>query len=199
MSDFTASNAYRVRAGNNGVLAILYADDVKAAELTTRGQVEALREYFQQENPDLTAARARWQHQEDARLGRWRWAENTDYVVYPPESVVDGDGGVWVMCESDPGAIRYLARPDVWHSSEAFYARAAQAYFDAHPEPKPWHDAKPGEVWVLTTENVGDEVAARVADVNDRVIFEYVRGLANVGITDPRIVSARRIWPEATS
>jgi hypothetical protein len=53
-------------------------------------------------------------------------------------------------------------------------------------------------VWVLTTENVGDEVAARVANVNEEIVFEYVKGLTKIAVTDARITTARRIWPEVT-
>lgn len=69
-----------------------------------------------------------------------------------------------------------------------------------HVDSSPWHDAKPGEVWVLTTENVGDEVAARVANVNHQIVFEYVTSPATrFPVTDSRVESARRIWPEVAS
>jgi hypothetical protein len=72
----------------------------------------------------------------DAVIGRWRWPENPDYVVYPIEDTANRGSGVWVVCESEPGAIKYLSRPERWHSVEAYYARAARAYFNAHPEKK---------------------------------------------------------------
>jgi hypothetical protein len=138
--------------------------------------------------------------EEDERLGRWRWPENQNYVVYPAAHDPNGDlpGGVNVVVDGSGDMDFYSLSGDfqIPEKGHVTTGEAARAYFDAHPEPKPWHSAQPGEVWVLTTENVGDEVAARVANVNERVIFEYVRGLANVGITDPRIVTARRIWPE---
>ena len=74
--------------------------------------------------------------------------------------------------------------------------RAAAAYFQAHPERKPWEDAKTGEAWEITyTTLVGPEVT-KVAirtdhntwktDVHD-MDFNYA------------ITAAHRIWPEDAS
>ena len=146
------------------------------------GATVALREFFR--------------HKEDERLGRWRWPENPDYVVYPPDRVPNGGGGVWVLCESDPGSIRYSAPSDkTTDPSEEGYDRAARAYFDAHPEPKPWEDAEPGDVWVITlTDRSFDPVAATWNG----------RGFVHIDVKPTEIpphdiAGARRIWPEAMS
>jgi hypothetical protein len=53
---------------------------------------------------------------------------------------------------------------------------AARAYFAAHPQPKPWHAAKPGEVWELTFDGISARFAATVA-VGAKV-GEYTRFVA---------------------
>ena len=71
---------------------------------------------------------------------------------------------------------------------------AARAYFDAHPESKPWHDAKEGEVWAVTV-GVGPTFAAKVE--TDAGFPRFI-DLADDMSYGPRsgITSARRIWPE---
>lgn len=191
MGDFTASNGGHVatvRTAEDGDRLTVhvgqaYNDETRGGTSTAYlidAQVHALREYFQ--------------HERDTELGRWRWPENPDHVVYPPEQVEGGDGGVWVLCESDPGSIRYASPgPEAWPSNEAYYARAARAYFDAHPEPKPWHDARFGEVWALTDE----------AGVTMPATFQAPGVWTSHGSMSSRvrdgmnITAARRIWPEA--
>lgn len=178
---------------SNGV-AIDVADDLENALGYDSGQIQALREFFQ--------------HERDEELGRWRWPENPDYVVYPDlthdHEVAFGDGLTYTVLRESDGVMKGYARAEDDHRGSVHrphdnpFALAARAYFAAHPEPKPWHDAQPGEVWVLTTENVGDEIAARVADLNEMIVFEYIKGLTRIAVTDTRIVTGRRIWPEVT-
>lgn len=164
MNDFTASNGIRVWIESD----VLHADHpADYFDTQTDGSIQALREFFRAE--------------EDERLGRWRWPENPDYVAYPQrdESVLvvhepDGLGG-----EFERGEVR-----DV----EPIELLAARAYFNAHPELKPWRDAKEGDVWVL---NVHGYVGAwlvrgdQFEDANSRLPID------TGGIT-----AGRRIWPE---
>ena len=69
------------------------------------------------------------------------------------------------------------------------------AFFDAHTEPKPWHDAKEGEVWELT---FGGNADAHAWFVNG-YYFQSTKTLTNVDRRSSRITSARRIWPEGVS
>ena len=147
--------------------------------------VDALREFFRAE--------------EDERLRRWRFPEDPDFVVYaawtadPPRR---GVRGVTVLSESIPH--RYAVWEDnidtLYGTSVDEDARkrardAARAYFEAHPEPKPWHEAKEGEVWVITYK--GEEYPA---------IFQAGMFRDHGGSWDPdRITAGRRIYPEATS
>ncbi|MBL0245574.1 MAG: hypothetical protein IPQ22_16875 [Rhodoferax sp.] len=133
---------------------------------------DALREFFQQER--------------DLELGRWRWPENPDYVVYHGNS---GSDAVWVHNEREAGAIQSSAR-NSGDAGETDYFAAARAYFAAHPEPKQWHDAKPGEVWAIVTENVAEEVAVQRTPNG---LWQFCDGVVR-GDELP-IVSARRVWP----
>lgn len=131
----------------------------------------------------------------DEALGRWRWPENPDYVVYP-ESGNHGDG---LNVLHEPTAYTtffYPADLKISHGGGA-YASAAHAYFAAHPEPKPWHDAKPGEVWVLTVDS--QEFPWGVGAGVDLGKFIYAGGESNIPLTWHEITAGRRIWPEATA
>lgn len=149
-------------------------------------------------NSEAKALREFFLHERDTELGRWRWPEKPEYVVYPQPG-----GAVNVLRESlvdetGPGVEKGIGREKAngWRSEAAgnFFA-AARAYFAAHPVPKPWHEAKPGEVWVITTSNVGDEVAVLVTGAGR---FRYSDGVL-MSLTSEQITDARRIFPEVVS
>lgn len=124
MTEFKASNGVEIRP----------FDDLRRGAGYSYEEVEALREFFQAER--------------DAELGRWRWPEHPDYVVYPNKN-----HSVSVIDESTGVREESLTRDETNHDIPAVrnvFFRAAKAYFDAHPERKPWHDAEPGDVWELT-------------------------------------------------
>lgn len=131
--------------------------------------VDYLREYFRDER--------------DQELGRWRWAENPDYVVYPHP-----DGDFARVVSEVSGDSNGIYRDAERHTGSNF-ERAAVAYFAAHPEPKPWHDAKPGEVWHVETDyRTGN------AWVLDSGAFMF----DNEAWAEPEFIrTARRIWPES--
>lgn len=145
-------------------------------------------------------------HERDQELGRWRWPEDPRYVVKPA-----GDYVVAVMNEAEfwqrSGVA--LGSRDLIHfrdvrdcqtdkplsDAAAGYKRAAWAFWDSHPElkPKPWHDAKPGEVWELSFNN-GDKMVALVT--TDECFLGAGQELTDIGST---VLSAgRRIWPEVS-
>lgn len=187
MDKFIASNGCAVWRDKDGELKL----EGKAFDFLFREHDVAAREFFL--------------HERDQELGRWRWPENVDYVVYPV-----GDETVDVLRErsvSDksrgPGRQAGIARDQAatWDKdySQNFYA-AARAYFAAHPEPKPWHDAKPGEVWVLAVDGL-EEMVMVVHEskyggyrfrLNDREGTVYA-------LDTPAIRAGRRIWPEASN
>jgi len=63
-------------------------------------------------------------------------------------------------------------------------------------EPKPWHDAKPGEVWVLSIEG-RPEGPYTIWDNGLGEMCAYVGDAHGWPVTDPAITAGRRIWPEA--
>ncbi|MFK4760339.1 hypothetical protein ACI3KS_05325 [Microbacterium sp. ZW T5_45] len=132
-----------------------------------------------------------FQAREDARRGRWRDPHSPDFVVYP-----SADGRVRVIDERS-GIHLTASREDAHGFEPQGYLRglfkAAWAYFDAHPEVKPWHDAKEGEVWLLKFPN-----SAQPWFVNGDY-FQSVKTLTNISKDDAGIQAARRIWPEDAS
>ena len=169
---FTASNGVTVESfGSFGESYIR----VSGVTLDDAYEGVALREFFQ--------------HERDKELGRWRWPEKPDYVVYPTSVLTrvcvlhetKSPGVEWV--DAEDGGLRYD------------YQKAAKAYFAAHHEPKPWHDAKPGEVWVLTVD--GSEYAWGVGTGVDVGRFRFVGGESNIPVTSADITAGRKIWPEA--
>lgn len=133
-------------------------------------KVNSLREFFQ--------------HERDEELGRWRSAEHPDYICN------EHDGAIFVTDERD-GRQLLMHRGDGIPSLPE-YADVARAYFEAHPESKPWHDAKDNEVWALTIN--GKEEAAMLYRVGE---FETTKGTYRVSAS--AITAGRRIWPDEES
>lgn len=182
MNEFTASN---------GVTVIEHPEYISArserGDLFIGGNLlgHALKQYVDHK---LATARA----EEDERLGRWRWPENPDYVVYETRNV---NGDHKVIRESDGHGTLWGRDMEPAPLSSNCLEAAACAYFDAHPEPKPWYDAQPGEVWVITTSNVGEE---RAVQVTPQRTFQYNDAIDDFPLTYEAIQSARRIWPESS-
>ena len=136
---------------------------------------QALREFFQ--------------HERDQELGRWRWPENPDMVVQADK----GGERAWVVNERNHQITGWVWRVDLdCSTAHAQVVAAARAYFAAHAEPKPWHEAVEGEVWLLMFPN-----STQAWFVNGGY-FQNVRTLTNINKTDPGITSGRRIWPEVS-
>ena len=183
MDTYTASNGLTVELidrDDDGFQKWNIGDN--AGTLFTAAEWAALREFFRAE--------------EDERLGRWRWPENPDYIVYPSKLYSTPSDPDVVHVASETNGQGHRARRDDPDYIFGWFSQAARAYFDAHPEPKPaWHDAQPGEVWLLNIDhkNAANEVAWQVATST-----EFSRlGLA-INKRDERITTARRIWPEVS-
>lgn len=148
---------------------------------------------FTEGSATADAMREFFLHERDSDLGRWRWPENPQYVVYPSELYLTPPNAdlVTVVNERNGQSSRCRQEDD---GSLGHFSLAARAYFAAHPEPRPWHDAKPGEVWAITTENVADEVAVQRTDTGD---WQYCDGLTYRD-HELKIETARRIWPEVS-
>ena len=120
---------------------------------------------------------------------------------------MQADSG-YVIFRHDDGERGFSVAP--YQSNMPSWARelqeVAREYFDAHPEPKPWHDAKPGEVWVLRihTGPTFDHAPAVVSSsANGNAIFTAATydagGTEEIALTAPQITYATRIWPEVAS
>ena len=142
------------------------------------------------------ALRAFFQAERDETLGRWRDPENPDWITYPS----DKEDAVWVFNEREGGSSQYWTRgiagfhdPAYTGYSASHYA--ADRYFQAHPEPKPWEKARPGydEIWVLTIH--GCEQPVYVDEFRGEPVFQ-VPGGETISLHRESITAGRRIWPE---
>ena len=135
------------------------------------------------------ALRAFFQAERDIELGRWRDTENPDMVCFP---VVGDLDAVWVVYEGDGS--RYHATRTDWERIRPHYvSETARRYFQAHPEPKPrpWEEAKPGEIWEIGLLELGP--SACLVTKGD---FVEISKRFEVAIGSSLIESGRRIWPE---
>lgn len=141
-------------------------------------------------DPDEVAAlREFFQHERDELLGRWRSTEDPDVVVYAISNLK-----IRVIDESGHGNAASFDRDD--SDGLGPLSCAAREFFDAHPEPKPWGNAIPGEVWYLTREGINglQEAGHREGSV----VFWPITG--QPGYTPEYqasdFIGGRRIWPE---
>lgn len=170
MSVFTASNR----------MTIAELQDPKRWALTSpRGEkqfdpyeTQALREFFRAE--------------EDMRLGRWRWPDNPDFVVYAES------GGLHSVVQESTGLSS--SRNGIYDGGDIFND-AAVAYRTAHY--KPWRDAKPGEVWVIDRDGV--ETVFRVALQRELLPITAEGADWYTDLDSPSLSNGRRIWPEDAS
>ena len=140
--------------------------------ISQRRASEALREFFRAER--------------DEQLGRWRDPQNPDIVCYPVACDLDA---VWVVYEGN-GSRYYVTRTG-WELTRPQYAsETAGRYFQAHPEPKPWEEAKAGEVWILTRYGAEEPFFVTGGE------FTSTDLAVATDLDDPRITDGRRIWSE---
>lgn len=196
MNEYTASNGVTVRdyPSNSGAKAVRQEGhfDVPLGV----DAVQALREFFQAEA--------------DERLDRWRWPYegNRDMLAYP---LRDTPNQARVLDEST-GIAHVICRDEQPERFVTAHTSAAAAYFEAHPEPKPWRDAKPGEVWSITGPSIdreapqaadGGAIALCFEDNSGRLVptlyFVFGDGGAsdNIEIDDKVITAGTRIYPPA--
>ena len=124
----------------------------------------------------------------DEQCGRWRWQDGENFVVYPL-----GEGCVRVLDERTGVTWQVLNKEvNIDSGVPPLYRSAARDYFTAH-EPKPWHEAKPGEVWLL------ESWALETAQVVDgySTFRPWGVDVKSNGNARGTITAGRRIWPEA--
>jgi hypothetical protein len=190
MEKFTASNGIEIEFTANGYLLGRRNERQQGASgLVTHATagpegIVALREFFQAER--------------DAELGRWRTGAHPDIFARPFDSkrieVYDEANG-----DQTSFARNDVPSPDA-PSGEWPPCVVARAYFAAHPVPRPWENAKPGEIWRLTTSVYGDHIAAVIhtSRGDDKpLMFIPVDdpSIPSLGLRAPIIVTAVR-WPE---
>lgn len=176
MTEYTASNGYTILARENATVDWWSSDrrHTGIIQVFTHSQVwQALREFFQ--------------HERDDALGRWRWPERPHYVAY-----ARGADSVRIIDERTGRAQEF----DRYGESTWVMEDAANAYFEAHPERKPWEDAAPGEAWEITYTALASPQVTKIAIRTDRNTWktDVLEMEFNHAIT-----SARRIWPEDAS
>ena len=132
--------------------------------------------------------------EKDESFGRWRPDRPSDYYAIP-----QGDGGVLVVDERS-GISEVLYRPGDDRSprlATAGGAATAHAYFEAHPERKPWDTASAGELWAFKTDP-GTRETLWERDASESHWHLPGQTKAELGIHFT-IVTGRKIWPEDAS
>lgn len=174
MEKFTASNGWTVTELEDGQGSVMRpAGNREYVFWLGPTEADTLREFFQAER--------------DAELGRWRWSENTDVVV----RVNGPDPNTVEVYDEDSGLRATISRGGLgFEDFEPYLMRAARDYFNAHPVPRPWEDAKPGEVWLVVLDC---EEQAVIAD-RFGTLSTHEESLNSPEFT--RISAGRRIWPE---
>ena len=186
MNEFTASNGVSVETSGNRISVGCSGSTHPDGHQLSISETQALREFFQ--------------HERDEDLGRWRHPDDHDYVVYPnPDEAFARMFGpnldLVVLRESDGMTKGYVRDEDQGGppmDHRVGHILAARAYFEAHPERKPWHDARPEEVWLT-----GSGLHEFVAIVGYDGKFRFADG-SDMAVTE-EFVTGRRIWPEDAS
>lgn len=129
------------------------------------------------------------QHEHDLELGRWRDSKEPDLVVYPLDT-----NAVTVFDEITES--EYLMRLNEIRLEQGDPINdAVRRYLAAQPRPA-WHDAKPGQLWIVSspTFNAARGVGVLVEDfVQEGLVF--LSGNETMeSITSTEIVAAERIW-----
>lgn len=175
---FTASNGVVLAVTGDGYLVGRYQPTPKHIQMThatasSKG-IAALREFFL--------------HERDKELGRWRSKKNPNWTAAVDLGAVHfrNDDGIHSFSVDLRG--RDYSR---WVVE---LREVAKEYFAAHPEPKPWDSAEPGEVWELTYLPLGEPKKTRPFGVDSSGKFRTTQGVRIDPF--PEIVDGRRIWPE---
>ena len=163
---FTASNGITIRERDDTTPVLEWKADGRYC--TDGSRWYAVGEGIDSEAPGFTAVspvakalREFFQRERDEELGRWRWPENPDYVVQPDAN----DPRLVTVMRESVARIRKIRRNRDAVSSDFHerFGECAEAYFEAHPERKPWEDATYKDVWVWTTADNTQEALGWVA------------------------------------
>ena len=156
--------------------------------------INMLHDFDYLSSDDMKALREFIQHERDKELGRWRWPENPNYVVYPSELyLTPPDADLVTVFNERTGQSAHCRREGEGNSGN--FSLAARAYFAAHPEPTPWHDARDGQLWLIRFSDFPDmDISALVK--GGRFIYNDPCHEGTATLKDPSIVGGKQIWPE---
>lgn len=187
MNEYTASNEIQVRLDGHD-LDFKRPDMADWMGLCGDDVVDAVREFFQA--------------QADERLGIWRSQSDPSWTGIMDEAV-DTEQTIVRFQNADHARSFCISRDgnDLRRWSSDLQA-IAREWLNAHPEQKPWHDAKPGEVWLLTLQSRGADVAAVARDMGHVRFWEIADADGDPmtwGTRSADITDARRIFPEVAS
>lgn len=179
MEKFTASNGLTVSVEPDDDMFIGGVPGVSSKVGLVGLVTKALREFFV--------------HERDQELGRWRWPDDTRYVVY---STADPDE--FRVTDEHTGNRVLIRRSNLSpEGSDKHFGGAARAYFAAHPEPKPWHGAVDGQLWLIRFDDFPNTKVAALVKSGRFVYNDHCHeGVAE--LNDPTIVGAKRVWPEVS-
>lgn len=186
MTDFTSSD---------GHIRIAYENDIRERIdiFDARGGANMLDGAPWLSSREVSALREFFQHERDEALGRWRWPEHPHFIVHPGDrgyvSAIDESTGAWATASRAEGYIN-TGHGTIWN--------AIAAYFEAHPEQKPWMDARLGDVWVISVEGEENIVVHAVAALFGAVEFKTVGG-RKVNMNNSTFTGFRKLWPADAS
>lgn len=177
---FTASNGVEIETTVDGCLCTVGSIGYVWAGIEG---VEALREYFQ--------------HERDRELGRWRDPDNPDFVVYRRPKRDDELGrAVWVLDETTATGYTYWEKSTpAWPGKYAQMWKAAERYYEAHPEPRPWDEAETGEIWELTDPDGHKQLWVKWVKT-ERGLWRSIHSSKPTYYDAKNATAGRRIWPE---
>lgn len=184
MNEYTASNGIKIKVISDGQAEIVYPQDSSDSRTLVTwarpAEIAALREFFRAEA--------------DERLGRWRDPESPDRAVYKR-----GDRCILILDETDGDHWMVHFVDGGLHTEVGDAESTVVAWVAAHPEPKPWQDAKPGEVWMLVTTRHEEARAYGVEQEPDGLVFcpAFRADFKSLNVDGAGVKSAHRIYPPA--
>lgn len=182
MNEYTASNGVTVEwDAERGMFTLDSPSGPSQIYWFNAEDRRALSDYFQAER--------------DAELDRWRDTEHPERAVYRRV-----DNSLLILDETDGD--HWTVRIDEIKDYDECHpvASTIRAWLAAHPEPKPWHDAKQNDLWELMINGChSPEVYRFASELRSTSKFRPVNSPSRVAFeaADPRIIRAHRIYPPA--
>lgn len=178
MTVFKASSGLTVEVSGPGNIRLYGVDGhnrLRGRDYLDNLDMDALSEFFSQERKEELPFRHGdcWVFPIDEKCGRRR-------VV-----VVDGGGYGTYSEDSARSAQQAHSRPSL---------EAAVAWFDAHPEPKPWLGAQSGEVWSISDDyDIGGLAVCRREPTDDGDDHPYFYGPDFDGVRGDALTAGTRL------